>query len=457
MHANLNIIASLTSYGRRVQTAHLAIKTIMNQTKKADKIILWLADSEFTIDSIPRSLQNLQDEGLGIKFCKDIKSYKKLIPALTEYPNDIIITFDDDIYYKNNVIEILYDSYLKERNVIHCIRGHRIKFLPDGKVDLYNNWDMCIDSSEVSFDIFPTGAGGILYPPNSLYEDVVRDDIFMKLAPNGDDIWFKAMSLKKCVKAKVVAHEEFGYSKSLNYIENTQADALWLQNKNEDNGNDQQIKNIFFKYKLFEMLSNFDSCAYWETRYSQGGTSGSGSYGRLASFKADVINEFIFKNNIQNVIEFGCGDGNNLELYNVASYTGIDVSIKAIEICKKRYLNDQYKNFIHISGLKSEAQKSSFELVLSLDVIYHLVEDTIYEQYMHDLFYYAEKFVLIYASNKNEFLVSHVKHRRFTDWIDINVSNWKLHSFISNKFPYDVKNPSETSFADFYIFEKIND
>jgi hypothetical protein len=450
------IIASLTTYGERINTVHLAIETILNQTKKADTIILWLSEDEFNIHTIPENLKNLQIKGLEIKFCKDFKSYKKLIPTLKLYPNDIIVTFDDDIYYKDDVIELLYNSYLNEQNIIHCIRGHKMKFLSDGSLTSYDKWDMCIDSSEASFDIFPTGVGGILYPKNCFYEDICEENLFMKLAPYGDDIWFKAMSLKKMIKSKIVKNDSIGYSKTLNYIGNTQDNALWLRNKDELNGNNQQIKNVFSKYNLFGIFENFNSALYWNKRYENHGNSGAGSYNNLASFKAEIINEFIKKNKIKNVIEFGCGDGNNLGLYMIPNYVGIDISSKAIEICKKKYFNDSSKYFSIISEFYNKPQKSTFELVLSLDVIYHLVEDTVYEQYMYDLFDYAEKFVIIYASNKDEFLISHVKHRQFTDWIDKNASNWKLHSFIPNKYPYDVMNPKETTFADFYIFEKIN-
>ena len=94
-------------------------------------------------------------------------------------------------------------------------------------------------------------------------------------------------------------------------------------------------------------------------------------------------------------------------------------------------------------------------LSLSLDVIYHLVEFEVYEQYLHGLFAAAEKFVLIYSSNinsKTQDIAIHIEHRKFTDWVEKNKPDWKLKKMIKNKYP--LQSNEEESFADFYIFEK---
>lgn len=203
-------------------------------------------------------------------------------------------------------------------------------------------------------------------------------------------------------------------------------------------------------------MIKFNTKEYWENRYINGGNSGAGAYNHLAEFKAEIINNFIKTNNIKNLLEFGCGDGNNLALYNIENYIGIDVSSKAIEICKSKFENDVSKQFFTLDEfiLDKQSLKTS-ELVLSLDVIYHLIEDNIFDEYMNNLFNHSSKYIIIYASNFDEVLCSHVKHRKFTDWIKKNKSNWTLKEFIKNKYPYNLDKPNETSFADFYIFEKI--
>jgi hypothetical protein len=63
-------------------------------------------------------------------------------------------------------------------------------------------------------------------------------------------------------------------------------------------------------WKRFSSKKKFqDSISYWEERYASGGTSGKGSYGELVEFKAKVLNEFVLKKQVKNIIEFGCGDG----------------------------------------------------------------------------------------------------------------------------------------------------
>jgi SAM-dependent methyltransferase len=194
------------------------------------------------------------------------------------------------------------------------------------------------------------------------------------------------------------------------------------------------------------------SSSYWEERYRKGRTSGVGSYGRLANFKAEVLNEFVESNGIQSVIEFGCGDGTQLSLARYPYYTGIDVAQGSIAICQKRFADDKSKSFYLTTEIPKVVGK--FDLVLSLDVVYHLVEDEVFENYMRSLFEHAGRFVAIYSSNKVEPSgVPHVRHRRFSDWIATHASEWKQSGFVANRYPLDPKSPDDTSFADFYFFQ----
>jgi hypothetical protein len=97
------------------------------------------------------------------------------------------------------------------------------------------------------------------------------------------------------------------------------------------------------------------------------------------------------------------------------------------------------------------------DLSLSLDVIYHLVEDDVFEKYMKDIFSVSKKYVIIYASNTNEqkdFQSNHVKHREFTEWVAKNEKNWKLKEVVKNKYPIE-KYGENGSFVDFYVFQRI--
>ena len=198
---------------------------------------------------------------------------------------------------------------------------------------------------------------------------------------------------------------------------------------------------------------------YWESRYAKGGTSGAGSYGKLAEFKAEVLNSFVKDNGICSVIEFGCGDGNQIALADYPAYVGLDVSKTAIEMCKERFGDDKTKRFFLYDADCSVDTHSVFkaELALSLDVIYHLVEDRIFELYMRDLFSAAEKFVIIYSSDSDEnppLQAPHIKHRRFSEWVKANLPDWKLLRRIENKYPFMEIDSRTGICADFFIYEK---
>ncbi|WP_343551144.1 methyltransferase domain-containing protein [Pantoea sp.] len=206
-----------------------------------------------------------------------------------------------------------------------------------------------------------------------------------------------------------------------------------------------------------ETLSFEHSAQYWDDRYRLQGNSGAGSYGCLADFKAEVINDFVAAENIQSVMEFGCGDGNQLSLARYPRYTGFDISEHALQRCKQMYANDASKDFYSVEQWNGQQA----ELALSLDVLYHLIEDTVFEQYMETLFSAASRFVIIYASNDeklNQLLgnhVKHVRHRKFTQWVIQNMAySWDFHKLIPNKYPFSVHDQNNTSFANFYIFRR---
>jgi hypothetical protein len=100
-------------------------------------------------------------------------------------------------------------------------------------------------------------------------------------------------------------------------------------------------------------------------------------------------------------------------------------------------------------------QNNPADLSLSLDVIYHLVEDSVFDAYMRRLFSFAWRFVIIYSSNMDrDWPSKHVRHREFTRWVENNRPEWCLLSVIKNPYPFDPSNQEQTSFADFYLFAR---
>ena len=184
------------------------------------------------------------------------------------------------------------------------------------------------------------------------------------------------------------------------------------------------------RLSLLRQRSAFGGSArYWERNYARGGTSGAGSYDALARGKAVFLNEFVRTREIRSVIEFGCGDGNQLSLAEYPAYVGLDVSRTAIELCQHRFADDPAKSFFLYDGACFTDRTGVFtaDLAISLDVIYHLTEDEVFETYLTHLFAAAAKYVIIYATNwERRGTAPHVRHRHFTPWMPTHCPDWRL-------------------------------
>jgi hypothetical protein len=218
------------------------------------------------------------------------------------------------------------------------------------------------------------------------------------------------------------------------------------------------LKRIPFLWRYADQLTWRGSRSYWEARYSGGGNSGAGSYGHLAHYKADILNEFVALRQVKSVIEFGCGDGNQLSLAKYPSYIGLDVSNTAIQTCVSLFYKDNTKDFLPYIAEKFDRIIGGYaaDLGISLDVVYHLVEDRIFILYMKHLFESAQKYVIIYSSDHDEVIKgSHVRHRRFTEYVEVNFKSWRLTKRLENRYSIAQYGTEVGSFADFYFFEKF--
>lgn len=189
------------------------------------------------------------------------------------------------------------------------------------------------------------------------------------------------------------------------------------------------------------------SQSYWVERYRRGGDSGSGSAGELAEFKAEVLNAFVAEHEVTDVIEFGSGDGRQVALARYPRYLGIDVSADAVAHCREQFAGDPTKSFLVLEDYDGQTA----ELALSLDVIYHLVEDEVYEDYVRRLFEAATRFVIVYSSDRDEQNAPHVRQRAFTPWVEANAPQWRLERRLPNPDPYDPAT-GRGSISDFFFF-----
>ena len=243
------IIISLTSHPGRIKHVDKTIITLLNQTVKPNHVILWLAEEQFPRkeESLPSKLVKLKEHGLEIMWCKDIKSYKKLIPSLQSFPSATIITVDDDMYYRNEMLESLLNEHrIHPKDIISSEVTHPF-FNEQGKL-VSRKCDSLQDGT-VSFFNKMLGGTGTLYPVNSLFSDVCNEKLFMSLAPTNDDIWFWAMAVKNNTRIRVpqnpvhpfgMTSPNYQYETSLAKINESQN--LYLEATN----------NIFTKYPEIE-------------------------------------------------------------------------------------------------------------------------------------------------------------------------------------------------------------
>nr|MCR5457453.1 hypothetical protein [Clostridiales bacterium] len=247
------IIVSLTSFPKRIGTVHLTIKTLLNQSLRPDKLILWLAEKEFPNreDDLPTELLKLKKQGLEICWCENIMSYKKIIPALRMYPDALIVTADDDLYYHPKWLEILYRSYLNNPHCIPCHRVTKILMAED------NTFSAIVGGKEYwdgpSY-LNKLGSGsGTLFSPGCFHPDVLDETKFKELAPTNDDIWLWLMAALAGYKVIVPEDAMIG----LHYIDGTQESALWQINNRGDELFWTQFYNILNAYpELKQLLSD---------------------------------------------------------------------------------------------------------------------------------------------------------------------------------------------------------
>ncbi len=254
------VVVSLTTYGNRIHDVFLVIESLMQQTVKADKIVLWLDEAEFSPSTIPHSLCLQQQRGLEIGYCPNLKSYKKLIPSLKKYPEAVIITVDDDVLYPHDFIERLVAAHRLDPESVWFNRGNLMRLAADGSPLPYEQWSKLDDNTnqttwadapllhEGTPLAFPTGNGGVLYPPHVLDAEVMRDDLFMQLCPSADDIWFKLMTFKNGRLSRLALREK-PFAHAFTTLPDHQDMALNRINIDQ-NRNDLQLKAVMEHYQL---------------------------------------------------------------------------------------------------------------------------------------------------------------------------------------------------------------
>lgn len=175
------LVVSLTSYPPRFGSLDLVLRSLLGQSVRADRVVLWLAEGDERL--LPPAVTCL---GVDIRLCPNWRSYKKIVPALMEWPDAHVVTADDDVYYGPDWLEGLVRH--AGAGVV-CHRAHRVALDPQGIPRPYADWRRNLDAPDRSALVFPTGVGGVLYAPGVFHPDVCQADLFQSLAPTADDVW----------------------------------------------------------------------------------------------------------------------------------------------------------------------------------------------------------------------------------------------------------------------------
>ncbi|HLV40379.1 hypothetical protein [Xanthomarina sp.] len=240
--ATSDVIVSLTSFPARIDVVHLAIKSILNQTQKPKKIVLWLGEEYFPMgeDVLPSSLLALKSLGLEIAFCEDIKAHTKYYYAFQKYPNNLIVTVDDDIIYPINLLKNLRGTYQKYP---HCVVANRVRNMKieNDIIKPYRQWGINrLNTRGPSKKLFATGVGGVLYQPGFFLKSFFDIEGIKKTNCIGDDIWLKAGQVTNNIPVVFTDY----YFKPFIEIPESQTESLNSKNV-FGSDNDRQIKDVF--------------------------------------------------------------------------------------------------------------------------------------------------------------------------------------------------------------------
>lgn len=284
----IKFVVSLTTYGKRIKTVSETINSLINQTIKPTKIILWLDEMEFTSDTIPDDLKNLVSRDFEVKFCTNLRSYKKLVPTLSLYPDTTIITVDDDFKYPKNLFSELLAQHVLYPNHIVAGRG-RVINIQDKEIQSYSSWKRISLTQPViaKHAILPIGYSGILYPPRSLHPDATNSHLFNTLAPYADDLWFKAMAMLNNTPTIVLASRVMN---SLKPIADTQDIGLYNTHNAQD-GNTKQMKAISEHYP--DIRARLNSRDFYTYEYPFNELVDMANAAKVGKHTKDTVHEII--------------------------------------------------------------------------------------------------------------------------------------------------------------------
>lgn len=250
-NSGVNITVSMTSYGKRVENfAPYALYTVFMQKTRPNRVVLNIDETKWNDDNIPKLLKHLEKCGLEINFIHDVGPHTKLLPTLSKYPDDVIITFDDDVYYDDVAIDELIKGYIDSDGKSIICREGKLFQTQQGQWKKYSEFPDL--SQGMSGRCLPFGVAGVLYPPHIFSDEIFNESVFRKLCPLADDVWFAVMELRENISTIYVYPNSWNFR---NVIDNNEeynpaaSGALYMQNDLMSK-NDEQMSALLEFYNL---------------------------------------------------------------------------------------------------------------------------------------------------------------------------------------------------------------
>lgn len=243
------VIVSLTSFPGAIEYAAGAVRSILSGSVLPDRIVLYVTKAQFDGKALPEDLIRLERENdlFEIRnYDREIRSYRKLVPALKDFPDDVIVTVDDDVAYHK---DMLRDLLAMHRQYPGHIIAHRAKKILIGKP--YKKWKkfrwyhFLFNRRRDGYDVMQTGVGGVLYPPHSLKADMIKEELFTSLSPTADDIWFWAAAVANDRKIMPVP---FGHNKPKGLGKPKELSLKTVNFKSGTDRNSQSLEAILREY-----------------------------------------------------------------------------------------------------------------------------------------------------------------------------------------------------------------
>lgn len=234
------VILSLTSHRPRFQCLPWTLECLLRQSVRADRILVWIDTPD--LPHITPHMRAMETRGVEFReTSRNLRPFNKIIHTLKEFPAAIIVTVDDDIYYKPTMLEELLKEWSGNNKEIVCHYAERITVDSEGNKRAFRDWEKVKGPLHSAYDIVPYGFGGVLYPPQALPEETLDIEKFTRLCPHADDIWLYWMGrMNGCTYRKTIA--------DVNVLEWPSTQSVGLKNNNMSNGNDKQIQQMVKEY-----------------------------------------------------------------------------------------------------------------------------------------------------------------------------------------------------------------